>query len=1076
MSTDPDVLEKNVSTLLETGGEAPRIAPAARARIKAHLLDVHGVTAAAPGWWRARNLAIGTGMLAVAAVVALMLAGRGGDSPVSQPSDDALALTDGTTVVRDTGATVTVLGPRHVRVTGAALLDVAPGKGTFVVDTARGRIEVLGTRFLVDAEATRTTASVVRGEVQLSSDAGNVLLHAGEQGIAEPGRAPTRGPAPRLSHLVSWAQATRRKLEHAEPVHHGTLFARQPNIPNAAEEPLPLAKLTVDVVVDNQVARVALDETFHNPSPAELEASIASQSRPTQRCSGSRCTSTAGSPRAPSSSAWPRAGIYEEQVYRRVDPALLEWAGTGRLALRVYPLHGEQDKRLVLAYTQSLPRLYDDWTLTVPLPEVDQPVGELGFNVRVRGCANCELTSPSHAITVTRTGEDAIVTYKQLSARAGDSLVLHVRDTRHAPTVANDRDGDDRYVMVRAPADLTAGPIAYRPRTWVILDDVSASRDAMARRAQSDLIDGFLRELDEDDRVAVIAFDVTARVALPPTRVLDVDRGAVRKALADEGDVGATDLGVGLDAALAQLAGTSPDDAMILYLGDGVITSGTRHLDELRRKLAGKAHFVGVGVGDGPDTQTLDALAAATGGYATTIDLADDVSWRAFDLVAALHTARVTGVDARFVDAAGAPIAATLYGPAQLADGEELELVAKLSSAAAPAAIELTGTLAGAPWTRRIALESNSAGAQTDAGYLPRLWAQRHIAARLLAKQEPVVVPPCPTAVRSQPICRTETEVRDARDEVIRREIVDLGKRYFLLSRHTSLLVLENDAMYAQYGITKGRGDTWAPYALPATIKASAVAIATPPSPTRDTELVRDPTSLFYAPPNIDANAVLGLGRMGEEEQHWGGLRGAVTRTYFAGPRAVPEESSAEMAHDPEPMDEDDSSDAHAEVGGGKSAADEVDVADAVRERKKDIDRATSAHFNKSRPAGFANPFASTVPLYAQRYRMPGDTAFDDLTAFVPALFPDAADAWRAEISAGAANAPAHAMDDTARVRLAAARAKLPSGVYRWVISESRWTMLGGSAGDARPTPTSPRPRRSMGRRGRADMRSSAST
>ena len=50
------------------------------------------------------------------------------------------------------------------------------------------------------------------------------------------------------------------------------------------------------------------------------------------------------------------------------------------------------------------------------------------------------------------------------------------------------------------------------------------------------------------------------------------------------------------------------------------------------------------------------------------------------------------------------------------------------------------------------------------------------------------------------------------------KEIVALGKQYFLLSRHTSLLVLENDEMYTRYGVTKGSGDTWAPYAMPSTI------------------------------------------------------------------------------------------------------------------------------------------------------------------------------------------------------------------------------------------------------------------
>ena len=40
---------------------------------------------------------------------------------------------------------------------------------------------------------------------------------------------------------------------------------------------------------------------------------------------------------------------------------------------------------------------------------------------------------------------------------------------------------------------------------------------------------------------------------------------------------------------------------MIVYLGDGVLTSGARNLDALRAKLAGTARFVAVGLGDGPD-------------------------------------------------------------------------------------------------------------------------------------------------------------------------------------------------------------------------------------------------------------------------------------------------------------------------------------------------------------------------------------------------------------------------------------------------------------------------------------------
>ncbi|HEY0191567.1 MAG TPA: VIT domain-containing protein, partial [Kofleriaceae bacterium] len=619
--------------------------------------------------------------------------------------------------------------------------------------------------------------------------------------------------------------------------------ARNPNLgvhPQGGEEyPLPIARLGVDVVVEDQVARVALDQTFHNDQPQTLEGMYrfaippdAALQRLAMYVDGRLVESGVVERMA-------ARRIYEELVYRRVDPALLEWAGTGRLALRVYPIPARQDKRLMIAYTQSLPSLYQDYTLAIPLPEVDGPVGALDIAVRVKDCAGCELSSTSHAIRVTRDGNDAVVHYQRAGEAIGDSFVLRVRDPRHAVTVSAARRGDDQYVMVRAPAELAGQPVAYRPRTWVILDDVSASRGKLELQAQTDVIDGLLHELDERDRVAVVAFDVEARTKLGLTQVIDVDRRAVRKALAGEGGIGATDLGRGLDAALPLLANVGPDSASIIYVGDGVITSGARNLDALRARLVGQAHFIGVGVGDAPDTQTLQGLAGATAGYATTIDLADDVGWRTFDLVSALHTQRVTGLTAQLVDAQGRALEAAAYlAQPQLADGEQLELVAK--TRAMPAAVELGGTLAGQPWHKRIELGSVRSA---DAGYLPRLWAQRHIAARLLAKHEPVAAPACDPKARRA--CPSEADARAARDEQIRREVIALGKQYFLLSRHTSLLVLEDDAMYARYGVAKGSGETWAPYAMPARIPVS-----TAPAPviTASTtgELVRPPMQVFY--------------------------------------------------------------------------------------------------------------------------------------------------------------------------------------------------------------------------------------
>ena len=1064
---DDRVLERNVETLLETGGEAPKLTDEARSRIRANLIARHGKDAPARSL-RVPLFAIGLGLAATAAAALIITRVAGDDTKAVVAEGDVHTGADGSTWIPAPGGAVTVLGERRVRIEGAALLDIAPGKGTFIVETARGWIEVLGTRFLVDASAERTIAAVVRGQVKLASSDGNVLLHAGEQGVAEPGRPPSRGPAPRLSHLVSWAaQARKRDEKDVAPIRHGTLFARDPGVGNGqfnAEYPLPIKKLGVNIVIENQIARVALDQTFHNEQNQVLEGmyrfaipSDAALQRLAMYVDG-KLTESAVVERM-------RARrIYEDLVYRRVDPALLEWAGTGRLALRVYPLPAHQDKRLVLAYTQSLPKLYSDWTLSVPLPEIDQPVGEVAFDVTVRGCANCEVTSTSHPITVTRKGEDAHVSYTKTSVKIGDSLVLRVRDTRHATTVSRQTTGRDSYLMVRAPANLERKAREYRPRTWVILDDVSASRGAMERRAQADLVDAFVRELDEDDRLAVVAFDVAARHKLPLTRVNDIDRTALRTSLRDEGDVGATDFAIALQAASKLLAGVNPDDAMIVYLGDGVITSGSRNLDALRTQIAGKARFIGVGVGDGPDTQTLEALAAATNGYATTIDLADDLGWRAFDLVAALHTSRVTGLAGRLVDASGALVPSTLYlRSPQVTDGDELEIVTKLAGSGTPVALELTGTMDGAPWQRRIEIPApeQTLSKLPGAEYLPRLWAQRHVAARMLAKHEAIVLPPCTevAATRGKLAvqCPTETEARANRDEAIRQEVVTLGKQYFLLSRHTSLIVLENDAMYAQYGVRKGSGDTWAPYALPATIPVVTTAPAIVPTDVADDAvLVRQPIQIFYDyGANQHARAAggfdddLGTGRFGTIGQGTGqgfGVGGGGSSARSRVQLGIGNITSARQ-----PMT------GHPAPPGGEveDKASKTDAGDAERQQEgdvapsetgRDVEKRKSVSSDELTLGGLRGraslsnqgETASVIswrtggPMVPQRMSYPNDVTFDDLTAFVPALVADASDAWRERLTAIEGDGKPHAIDAAAKVLLAEARKALPTGVYRW--------------------------------------------
>ena len=115
-------------------------------------------------------------------------------------------------------------------------------------------------------------------------------------------------------------------------------------------------------------------------------------------------------------------------VYRRRDPALLEWMQGNLFRIRIFPLEARQEKRLFLSYTQTLERLYDTYQLRVPLPAVDNHLRRADFNVRLVGGAHLDATSSSHEITTRPDGDDLLVLFDDKNVATGDDFILSIRD------------------------------------------------------------------------------------------------------------------------------------------------------------------------------------------------------------------------------------------------------------------------------------------------------------------------------------------------------------------------------------------------------------------------------------------------------------------------------------------------------------------------------------------------------------------------------------------------------------------------------------------------------------------------
>lgn len=246
---------------------------------------------------------------------------------------------------------------------------------------------------------------------------------------------------------------------------------------------------------------------------------------------------------------------------------------------------------------------------------------------------------------------------------------------------------------------------------------------------------------------------------------------------------------------------------------------------------------VAVAVGDTMDSSALRSLSETTGGLFTSMNPGDDLAWRAFDLVATLNTPRVVDLTVNLLDATGRGIEGMQAYPSsrQLAHGEEVDIVAmsdRSLSPPPPAAARLSGTLDGQPWSETFVLPT----ADSEAGYLPRLWARRRVDALVLD---------------------------DAAAH--RAEIAALGVRHFLMTPHTSLLVLENDAMYEQYGVRRDRSDDWAHYTTPAQIPVVRETASAGTDVAIDAVLLRSPVRIFAEdlPTRTTGRIIRGLSRLG---------------------------------------------------------------------------------------------------------------------------------------------------------------------------------------------------------------------
>ena len=417
----------------------------------------------------------------------------------------------------------------------------------------------------------------------------------------------------------------------------------------------------------------------------------------------------------------------------------------------------------------------------------------------------------------------------QFASRAG--LGLGGPKYRFTRTVHEDH----QYLMLRHRPELK-GDVKKQNRDWVFLFETSGDRNPVLARAQIEVVRTLLKNAEHEDTFNIVTAGTRPKtfredgVACEAKNIdeaiawlekshligaLDFEKGleesvrllttnAARPRLhvgeptvsslpdgASGGD-GNTDDGVvqkplnprrKVGGGGEHAGGDGDRESFLVHVGSGLSVLGQTSEKELVANIPQSVRYVGVGVGKKWSRQFMKAAASRTGGYFTQINPDEKVNWRAFELLSVLNAPRLLNV--RVVD--NAEKLSFLTYTESIAHGEEICAIARLpKDAKLPTSLVVAGELNGKAWSQTIDVK-DVAG---KANYLPRSWARLEID-RLIADG----------AARHK------------------ADIVALSKAMYVMSPFTSLLVLENEAMYAKHNIDRGRKDHWALYPAPDTIK-----------------------------------------------------------------------------------------------------------------------------------------------------------------------------------------------------------------------------------------------------------------
>lgn len=396
--------------------------------------------------------------------------------------------------------------------------------------------------------------------------------------------------------------------------------------------------LEVNMTLADQIAKVQVSQTFVNTGSRQIEASFifplpydGAVDRLTFMVDGKEFE-------AKLLNASEARKIYESYVRRNIDPALMEWIGTGMFKTSVFPIPPGAERKVTMRYSQICRKSDGLTEVLFPLSTAkytSHPVEKVSINVNVQSQVPIKnVYSPTHSVEIKRPSNiQATVKFTSTNQipTADFRLLYDVGKGAVGASVLSYRPetGEDGYFMLLVSPEIKSAMSKQLRKTVVFVVDRSGSMSGKKIEQAKSALKFVINNLHEGDLFNVVAYDSTVESFKPELQRFNEETrkqalGFVEGIYAG----GSTNIDGALKSALSQLKDNKLPN-YIVFMTDGLPTAGETKEQKIvlnakdRNKV--RARVFSMGVGYDVNSRLLDKLARACFGQSEYVRPNEDI-------------------------------------------------------------------------------------------------------------------------------------------------------------------------------------------------------------------------------------------------------------------------------------------------------------------------------------------------------------------------------------------------------------------------------------------------------------------